>query len=100
LVRQPGGGAENAEVIASRTARVKAGRLENGANGSTGHGQVRVGDTADRSGTGGWRREAEDHAQRRRLPGTVGSEEPGDRARLDGEGQIVDCLDLAEDLGE
>ncbi|GAA3847177.1 hypothetical protein GCM10022243_11600 [Saccharothrix violaceirubra] len=62
--------------------------------------QLRVRPTVDGGGSRRRPVEAEDHAHGRRLPGAVGSEETGDRARSYDEIQVVDGDFPAEYLGE
>jgi hypothetical protein len=47
-----------------------------------------------------WPDEPEQHAQRRRLAGSVRAEETGDAACFEVEGQIADRRDVAEALGQ
>ena len=62
--------------------------------------QVGVGDAVDGGRAGVGADQAEQHPQGGGLAGAVGAEEPGDRAGVDGEGQVVDGGHAAEALGE
>src|ERR1700678_2840098 len=62
--------------------------------------QLSVAMAVDRGASRGGRDQPEQHPQRGRLAGAVGSEEPDYGAPLDREAHLIDCHDLAEALGQ
>jgi hypothetical protein len=87
-------------MVAGRARRVEPRRFEHAPDRPGGVGEVVVTATVHERAARGRSHEAEQHAQGRRLPRAVGAEEPGDRAGLDDEAQVVDGEDVAEALGE
>ena len=100
LRRQPGRRSEDAEVIDGPTAGMEAGRFQHRTDLAGGLIEVDVAATGERGGPRRRGDEAEQHAQRGRLAGTVGPEEAGDSSRPQLEGQVVDGGHRAETLGE
>jgi hypothetical protein len=97
-VREPGGGGEDAEVVAAPPARVEACRFEHGADMSDRLSEGLIGVAVDGGRASSRGDESEQQAQGRRLPGAVRAEEPDDAAALELDGEIVDRHDVAEVL--
>src|SRR5829696_8181003 len=93
VIREPGGGGEDAQVVPGPAAGVEARRLEHGADVTDRLIEGSIGATVDGGRAGGRGDEAEQQAQGRRLAGAVGSEEPDDPAAPELHG-------VAEALGE
>ena len=68
--------AEHAEMVASRAAWVKVGRLKHRADSPSSSGKVCVWLAEDKRPAARRRREAEQHPQRRRLPAPFGPRKP------------------------
>ncbi len=100
LRRQPGRRGEDAEVVDGPTAGVEAGGFQHGSDMAGGLIEVDVAPAAERGSTGARGDEAEHHAQRGGLAGTVESEQAGHRPRLQLEAQVVDGGHRAEAFGE
>ena len=92
LARQPRQGRERAQMIARRAARMGAARLDVDAEhaGVRCHRRDRA--AVDERTAGGRAREPDDHLERGRLAGAVRPEKARDRARANGERQVVDRL--------
>ena len=67
------------QLVAGPAARVEPGAVDQGPHDPAGIGQVAEGLPEDESLACGGRGQPEQHPDGGRLPGTVGSEEPGDR---------------------
>ena len=93
-VGQARGARERQQVVAPGAAGVEVGRLEHGADAQRRTLELRVGLVEDERAPARRRREAEQHAQRRRLPGAVRAEEAVDRAGLEREREVVDGDDI------
>ena len=87
-------------MIDRPAARVEAGGFQYSTDLAGGVVEIDVARAVERRGPGGRRDEAEQHAQRGRLAGAVGSEETGDGPRPQLEGQVVDGGHGSEALGE
>jgi hypothetical protein len=85
-------------MVAARAARVKVGRLEDRTDPQRRVLELGVGPVEQQRRAARRRSQAEQHAQRRRLPGAIGAEEARDRARLEHERQTVNRQDAAEPL--
>ena len=90
--------AEHAEMVASRAAWVKVGRLKHRADSPSSSGKVCVWLAEDKRPAARRRREAEQHPQRRRLAGAVRPQKARNRARLERKGEIVDSDESPEPL--
>ncbi len=100
-VGDAGAGGDHAQRVAPGAAGVEAGGVEERADPGGGRAQLAVPAAEDGHRAGRRAHEVEDHAQRGRLAGTIGAEDAGDGAFLDGEAHVVDGEDLlAEALGE
>ena len=83
-----------------RSPGMKVGRFEHGADAQRGAVDLRVPLSEHLRRAGRRRRQAEQHAQGRRLARAVRAEEAGDRAGLEPEGKVVDGAQLPELLRE
>jgi hypothetical protein len=98
--RQSGEGGEGAQMVAPRASRMHSADLEVRSDRAR---RIRKLDERlpeDRRAPRGGPSQAEHHAQRRRLARAVGTEEAGDRARTDLEGEFVHRGDRAVALGQ
>jgi hypothetical protein len=93
--RDARGLADDAQMITSGTAFVARACLKDAADPADRLIQVGVAGAADSGRSRSRLDQAEEHAQCRRLPGAVGTEETGDPARLHDERQVVHGLDAA-----
>ena len=97
-VGQVDGPAQGSQMVAPRAAGMEIGGFEHRADPQRRPLKLRVRHAEDERASARRLREAEQHAQRRRLPGAVRPEEARDRARFERERQVVDGEDLAEAL--
>jgi hypothetical protein len=77
-------------VVSTGTGGVIAGRFEDRADSLGRIVQSTVGPSKDRGRACARRNQSEQNAERRRLAGAVGTEEPRDAATLDAEAEVVD----------
>jgi hypothetical protein len=100
VLRDPGGGGEDAQMVAGPATGVKTCSLEHGADLTDGIIEGSIRPTVDGGRAGGRGDESEQQPQGRRLAGAVGPEEPDDPAAPELHGEAVDGHDVAEALGE
>ncbi|GHF69985.1 hypothetical protein GCM10010504_42900 [Streptomyces griseus] len=91
---------EGDEVVEGGPAGVDGAGLQQGADLGEGRGVGGVGASVDGGAAAGRGVEAEQHAHRRGLSGSVGTEESGDRAGADGEVEVLDDGSVAVPFGE
>jgi hypothetical protein len=89
---------EHPQVVASAAAWMEVRRFECRTHYPHGVGQILVLVITDESDSRGGSYEAEEHPHRRRLAGTIGTEEAGDAPGLDGEREPVDGRECPESL--
>ena len=89
---------EHPQVVASAAAWMEVRRFECRTHYPHGVGQILVLVITDERDSRGGSYEAEEHPHRRRLAGTIGTEEAGDAPGLDGEREPVDGRECPESL--
>ena len=97
---QPHGALGDGQHLTAGSAGVLGGGVEEDADLHAGVGQVAEPAAQDVGGAVVGRGEADDDAQGGRLPGAVGSQEPGDASGPSGEGDVVDGGEVAVGLGD
>ena len=95
-----GGGGEDAQVVSSATAGVEARGFERSPDRFERLVELEEWAPEDRGGPCRGFYEAEQHAQRRGLAGTVRAEEAGDGSLGHGEAEIVNCEHFVKSLGK
>ena len=98
--RDPGRRCEDSQVVPPAACGVVVRRLEHCADGSKRRSELAVLPSVDGRPPARRQGEAEQHAERRRLPGAVRAEKTGDPAARNGEAEVVDSPRAAKTLAE